>query len=111
MLDHSAPLPELIADGIRVLVYSGITDFMVNWYGSQRYLQKLDSVYADEYREASAQDWKVGGKKAGTVQKAGKGFGNVAFVTIDAAGHMVPQDEPENALTMWEKWVRNEELA
>lgn len=111
MHDNSAVIPQLLKDGIRVLTYSGVADFMVNWYGSKRWVEDLDSVYSDEYRKAEFEEWKVDGKRAGRVQKAGKGAGNYAFVAVDAAGHMVPQDQPEAALDMWERWIANRELA
>lgn len=112
MRNTAAVLPELLADGVRVLIYNGVTDAMVNWYGSRAWVEKLDSVYGDEYRKESTADWTgADGKKAGTVRKAGKGFGNISFVSVDRAGHMVPYDVPENSLAMWEKWLANESLA
>jgi len=34
-----------------------------------------------------------------------------AFVTVDRAGHLVPQDQPEIALELVTKWLRREAFA
>jgi cathepsin A (carboxypeptidase C) len=67
----------------------------------------------------------VNGRVAGWTKSAGKGAGNVAFVSFHHAGHMVssphvdiaelmpqvPHDDPVAALTMVSRWVKNEPLA
>lgn len=34
-----------------------------------------------------------------------------AFVTVDKAGHMVPQDQPEIALDLLTRWLKGEKYA
>jgi carboxypeptidase C (cathepsin A) len=37
--------------------------------------------------------------------------GGLSFVKISEAGHMVPMDQPRNALTMIQRFVNNEPIA
>ncbi|KAI9567056.1 hypothetical protein HD554DRAFT_2173667 [Boletus coccyginus] len=54
------------------------------------------------------------GKVAGTVRSASggsSGAGNITFVVIHNAGHMVPFDQPEAALDMFTRWIMDDPLA
>jgi len=42
------------------------------------------------------EDWKVNGKAAGQMRQVG----NLHFLRVFDAGHMVPMDQPENAYSM-----------
>ncbi|CAO1628133.1 unnamed protein product [Sympodiomycopsis kandeliae] len=108
MHDNSLVLPELINDGIRVIVYAGRTDFMVNWMGVSRFFENLETKYTKEYQSASIQKWNHNGKEAGWGKVAGNG--HVAFVNFADSGHMVPMNAPEPALVMWEAWLKNKEF-
>jgi len=104
-------LPQLIADGVRVLVYAGEADFMCNAIGNERWLMKLEQPYHAELEKTKATKWIAGDKsEAGYVRAAGKGFGNVAYVRVANAGHMVPLDVPGPALEMVEAWLSNKAL-
>lgn len=39
-------LPEMLADGIRVLVYAGDQDLICNWLGNRRWVDQLDWAQA-----------------------------------------------------------------
>ncbi|EPQ32119.1 uncharacterized protein PFL1_00316 [Pseudozyma flocculosa PF-1] len=108
MHDSSALLPELIEDGIRLLIYAGETDSMCPWNGNFLWVKALETSFKAEFNNATSTEWKVGGKRAGLVTKAGKGAGSVAFLKAYNAGHMFPADAPEAAAEMIEKWIRNE---
>jgi cathepsin A (carboxypeptidase C) len=66
-------------------------------------LNDLDTKFRNEFQATTALPWVTikGGKVAGEVRAAGGGgytAGNVTFVNIYEAGHMVPFDQPEAAL-------------
>ncbi|KAH7915045.1 Alpha/Beta hydrolase protein [Hygrophoropsis aurantiaca] len=109
---HNTPLllPEMINDGVRLLIYAGNADMMCNYIGNERWLEQLDTVFLPEFSAATPQSWTTmkTGTLAGTVRSAGggsSGSGNVTFVTVHEAGHMVPYDQPEAALDMITRWL------
>ncbi|KAF8833259.1 peptidase S10, serine carboxypeptidase [Paxillus ammoniavirescens] len=115
---HNTPalLPEMINDGVRLLVYAGNADMMCNYIGNERWLEVLDTKFLDEFASAPTEQWITmhSGKFAGTVRSAGgggSGAGNVTFVAVHEAGHMVPFDQPEAALDMITRWILDIPLA
>ncbi|KZP29266.1 serine carboxypeptidase [Athelia psychrophila] len=108
MHDSSLLLPELIADGVRLLVYAGNADMMCNYIGNERWLEAMEHTFGAEFVAAPTEQWVTieSGKEAGTVRSAGgHGAGNVTFVTVFDAGHMVPYDQPEAALDLFTRWI------
>lgn len=129
MHDSSKFLVPLVEDGIRLLIYVGAADAMCSLPGNYQWLERMatnDTSFAEEYRSAAHKPFVVDGKTKGYVRSASKtvikadgsvdaqaktkAFGNIAFVGIDEAGHMVPTDQPEAALDMFTKWLANEAL-
>ncbi|KAJ6482920.1 carboxypeptidase C [Mycena vitilis] len=109
-------LGELIDGGVRLLIYAGNADMMCNYMGNERWLEVLDSSFQSEFAAAESIPWITAdsGKLAGAVRSAGgKGFtaGNVTFVNIFEAGHMVPFDQPEAALDLFSRWISNTPLS
>jgi cathepsin A (carboxypeptidase C) len=105
-------LPDLVNDGVRLLVYAGNADMMCNYIGNERWVEALESKFQDEFAAAESTSWvtRKQHKVAGTVRTAGgNGFtaGNVTFVTVFDAGHMVPFDQPEAALDLITRWIYN----
>ena len=128
MHNSAALLPELVEAGIRVLLYAGEADMLVNSIGCESVLANLPTSYQKEYNKAKVHDFvDKKGKTVGWTKAsgAGKDSGNVAFVSFHNAGHMVsrrrlfripadvkvPHDDPVGALTMFSKWLKNEPLA
>ncbi|KAF6764643.1 carboxypeptidase C [Ephemerocybe angulata] len=103
-------LPELINDGVRLLVYAGNADMMCNYIGNERWVDALETKFTEEFKKTKAIPWipLTTGKVAGTVRSAGTGLftaGNVTFVEVYEAGHMVPFDQPEAALDLINRWI------
>ncbi|KAK7055152.1 Alpha/Beta hydrolase protein [Favolaschia claudopus] len=108
-------LSELVDGGVRLLIYAGNADMMCNYMGNEQWLEVLESSFQAEFAVAKAIPWITakGDQLAGTVRSAGgHGFtaGNVSFVTVFEAGHMVPFDQPEAALDMFTRWISNTPL-
>ncbi|KAF5390154.1 hypothetical protein D9757_002924 [Collybiopsis confluens] len=114
-------LPDLINDGVRLLVYAGnagnTLDMMCNFIGNERWVDALETQIQEEFNAAKPIPWITakGGRLAGTVRSAGNargfGAGNVTFVTVYEAGHMVPFDQPEAALDLITRWIMDSPLS
>ncbi|KAI0066410.1 serine carboxypeptidase [Artomyces pyxidatus] len=115
MHNSAALLPELINDGIRLLVYAGNADLMCNYVGNERWVEQLEHKFHEEFAASVSEFWVTAesGRVAGEVRSAGGGgfgAGNVTFVQVYEAGHMVPFDQPEAALDMFTRWIQDASL-
>lgn len=86
----------MLEGGVRGLVYAGDADFIVNWFGCKAWTLELEWSQGDKFAAAEDKDWVVNGKKAGKIRQVGP----FAFVQVFDAGHMVPLDQPDNALEL-----------
>ncbi|KAJ7822439.1 serine carboxypeptidase [Mycena leptocephala] len=111
MRDTKSVVTELVDEGIRLLVYAGNTDMACNYMGNSRWVAELPSTHKGAFGDAPFRPWIVSGRPAGVVRSAGDGAGNVTSLTVYEAGHMVPHDQPEAALDMFNRWIRNTPLA
>lgn len=116
MHDASELLLPLVEDGVRVLIYAGVTDAMCSAIGNERWMVNFPSVLQEEYARNEEKDWRLGKKTVGTVHAAShkpssKAFGDLAYVNVYDAGHMVPFDAPKAALDLFSKWLSNEALS
>ncbi|KAI9448816.1 Alpha/Beta hydrolase protein [Lactarius psammicola] len=110
MHNSAALLPELINDGIRLLVYAGNADMVCNYIGNEAWVENLEHKFHEEFKAAPPTQWVIerSGRVAGEVRVAGGGrvgAGNVTFVNVYEAGHMVPHDQSEAALDMFTRWI------
>ncbi|KAL0947633.1 hypothetical protein HGRIS_013721 [Hohenbuehelia grisea] len=103
-------LPDLINDGVRLLVYAGNADMMCNYMGNERWVELLETQFHAEFAASKSIPWitRSTAKLAGEVRTAGGGgftAGNVTFVNVHEAGHMVPYDQPQAALDLITRWI------
>ncbi|KAH7339033.1 serine carboxypeptidase [Rhizoctonia solani] len=118
MHNAAALLPELVEDGVRLLIYAGNADFMCNAIGNLQWLEKLETSFQADFQAAKHVPFvplsSKTNKPAGFVKTAGgKGqftAGNITYVQIYDAGHMVPYDQPEAALDMFVRWIMDTPL-
>ncbi|CAL8404442.1 unnamed protein product [Boreogadus saida] len=87
---------KLLSLGIRALVYNGDTDMACNFLGDQWFVEDLGVQETTKY-----QSWKYDNQIAGFYQQ----YGNLTFLTVKGAGHMVPQWAPGPALHMFESFI------
>lgn len=93
---------ELLEKDIPVLLYAGDKDYICNWLGNHAWSDALEYLEHEEFAAAPMKDYiSLAGSKAGEV----KNHGIFTFLRLYDAGHMVPFDQPENALDMVNRWV------
>lgn len=94
-----------ILEEIPVLIYAGDADFICNWLGNEAWAKALEWPGQKDFNKADLNDLTLSdGDKYGTVQSSG----NLTFMRIFAAGHMVPLNQPEPSLDFVNRWVRGE---
>ncbi|KAJ7649434.1 serine carboxypeptidase [Mycena polygramma] len=95
----------LLERGIRVLIYVGTYDWICNWVGNERWTLALEWSGQAEFAAEPLRPWALGSdfsKGRAGLSRSAKGL---TFVTIDAAGHMVPYDKPKEALDLVQRWI------
>jgi serine carboxypeptidase-like clade 4 len=98
-------IPILLDAGVRVLVYSGTEDFICNYLGSQAWVNALSWSGQAQFNKLDLKEWKVDNK---TTAGLAKYFGGFTFLEVFNAGHMVPMDQPVNALDMLRRFIYNQ---
>ena len=86
----------LLRNQIRVLIYNGQDDFVVNTPGVLNYLNSLNWDGIPYWKRSTKQIWTIHGENKGWA----KVYNNLWFVLVNHAGHMVPTDQPEAAFNM-----------
>ncbi|KAL3674156.1 Cell death protease [Phytophthora oleae] len=99
----------LLQGGLRMLFYNGQWDMMCNHYGTEKMLLNLNWNGSDAYQQADKYTWRVQGRKepAGFAQQGG----NLTYVVVTGAGHMVPMDVPDVAADMVHRFVNRLEFS
>ncbi|CAJ1049142.1 lysosomal protective protein [Xyrichtys novacula] len=87
---------KLLSMGLRALVYNGDTDMACNFLGDQWFVEDLGLEPTTKY-----QSWITDDQIAGFYQQ----FGNITFLTVKGAGHMVPQWAPGPAFHMFQSFI------
>lgn len=85
---------------------------MCNYVGIYSFIKELDNVFQAEFNANPLVPYVTlgGHKEVGRVQVAGaQAFtaGNLAYVSVHDAGHMVPFDTPDVALDLFSRWIHN----
>jgi len=101
MKNFHTMLPDLMADGIEVLIYAGDCDYICNWLGNKAWTQTLEWEHKDEFVAAADKEWQIKGK---TVAKH-RNVDHFHFLQVFEAGHMVPMDQPATSLEMVNKFI------
>merc|ERR550517_1263127 len=101
MHEFQQKLPEQLAAGIRVLIYAGDQDYICNWLGNKAWTLAMEWPGKSAFNAAKDAPWAVAGEEAGMVRSAQ----NFTFLQVYQAGHMVPMDQPKNALQMLNSFV------
>ncbi|OQR96452.1 serine protease family S10 [Achlya hypogyna] len=103
MQDYVSFVPELLAHGVRVLVYAGDADLMCNWVGNEAWTKALEWPGKLAFNAAVVAPLVVRGTSHGEVRSSG----HLSFVRIYEAGHMVPTNQPAASLALIERFFNN----
>jgi len=98
---YKVDVETLLAAGVRVLVYAGDTDAMVDWIGCRSWVEKLPWAHQKEWLAAANEPYLQ--DASGTSRGRRQSSHGLTFVQVYDAGHMVPMDQPQVALTMMTK--------
>eukprot|EP00929_Paragymnodinium_shiwhaense_P029485 TRINITY_DN1687_c0_g3_i1.p1 TRINITY_DN1687_c0_g3~~TRINITY_DN1687_c0_g3_i1.p1 ORF type:complete len:499 (+),score=125.32 TRINITY_DN1687_c0_g3_i1:52-1548(+) len=101
LIGYHTLIPDMLEDGIEVLIYAGDVDYICNWLGNKAWTQKLQWAHTAEFNAAKDNDYSLDGKTVAKVRSA-NGF---HFMQVFEAGHMVPMDQPKVALQMVKDFV------
>jgi serine carboxypeptidase-like clade 4 len=99
-------IPPMLEAGVRVLVYSGQEDFICNWFGGRAWVDKMEWSGAAGFSAQDWQQWTVDASNSGTYKESGP----LQFLGVANAGHMVPMDQPQNALVMLHTFIEGRSL-
>ncbi len=81
---------------IKVLIYNGQDDFVVNTAGVLQYLNSLGWEGIAAWKRAKREKWTIYNQVKGWAKVSG----NLWFVLVNKAGHLVPTDQPASAFNM-----------
>ncbi|KAL8136498.1 hypothetical protein V2J09_002499 [Rumex salicifolius] len=95
-------IPELLEDGINLLIYAGEYDLICNWLGNSRWVHEVEWSGKKAFVGARTVSFKVDGSEAGQL----KSHGVLSFLKVHNAGHMVPMDQPKASLEMLRRWTQ-----
>jgi carboxypeptidase C (cathepsin A) len=92
---------EYVLTKLPVIIYNGQNDLIVPNPGTLRWVYNLNHPATKDFQAADFTPWKVGDKIVGYKKTAG----NLEFRIVNQAGHLVPMDQPDNALDLVKSFV------
>merc|ERR1712031_36861 len=103
------PLYAKLIQKYRMLIYSGDVDGCVPYWGSEEWVRNLGFPINKDWRPwQSPLTWGQPAQRAGyAIDYAVNDF---KYVTVQGAGHMVPQHKPGFALTLFKNFINNEDF-
>jgi len=102
MKSYHQEIPDLLHDGLEVLIYSGDVDYICNWLGNKKWVKALEWEGQEQFNQADDKPWNLStGKQAGRLRS----HKNLKFLQVYDAGHMVPMDQPQAASEMLNAWL------
>ncbi|KAI9499237.1 Alpha/Beta hydrolase protein [Zychaea mexicana] len=106
--DFSKQVAETLDESVRVLLYVGDMDWICNWFGNKAWSLNMEWPGKQGYGQAADEPWynEKTFKQAGEVRS----HDGLTFLRVFDAGHMVPYDQPENALDFFARWLQNAPL-
>jgi len=100
---YRSDITALLSGGTNVVLYNGNEDLICNFYGTAAYLEAMPWSGESSFINAPNTTWHVNGEAAGSARTAD----GLTFVVVSEAGHMVPHDQPANALNLLNHVLNN----
>ena len=100
-------IPPMLEGGVRVMIYAGENDFICNWLGNHRWVKAMEWSGKAGFNAAMPTPFVVDGTTGGDVTEDGL----LSFVKMSESGHMVPMDQPRNAVEMLRRFISGEAIA
>jgi carboxypeptidase C (cathepsin A) len=95
--NYAIDVPAILGAKIPVLVYSGTNDWICNYLGGEAWVSQMSWPGTSGYNAAAWGNWTgPNNSQAGR----SKTFSGLTFLEVFNAGHMVPMNQPQNALQM-----------
>lgn len=106
-VDDLLPLYSELIEKYQMLIYSGDTDGCVPYVGTEQWTRGLNYTVTDDWHQ-----WLSKPDQTHSMHKAGYAvtFDKFQFITVNGAGHMVPQFQPGFAQTMFTKFLANDKF-
>ena len=103
MKNYHLLIPPMLEAGLDILVYAGDQDYICNWLGNKAWTLAMPWSGHDAFNAAEDLPYRLDSNslEVGKLRTA-KGF---SFLQLYSAGHMVPLDQPEAALDMFNGFV------
>mmetsp|Transcript_9736 Transcript_9736/g.14681 ORF Transcript_9736/g.14681 Transcript_9736/m.14681 type:complete len:415 (+) Transcript_9736:161-1405(+) len=113
MKNFQGTIAPMVEGGVRVLIYAGDTDFICNWMGNKAWTLAIAWDGREAFHAEGDHEWfydeartQLGGWARSASSTSGAG-GSLTFLQVKEAGHMVPMDQPEAALSMINAFTSN----
>lgn len=99
-----------ILEELPVLIYAGDVDFICNWLGNEAWTNELEWSGHKDFAKAELEDLTLASDSSKKDKAYGKvkTSGNLTFMRIFQAGHMVPMDQPEASIDFVNRWLGGE---
>ncbi|KAL3621945.1 hypothetical protein CASFOL_034141 [Castilleja foliolosa] len=101
MRNMAVYIPELLEDGIKLLLFDVEYDFVCNWLGNWKWVHEMEWSGRRDFNAAPLVPFIVNRTQAG-MQKS---HGNLMYLKVHNSGHMVSLDQPKAALKMLRRWI------
>jgi len=88
-------------ESIPVLIYNGIYDMDCNFMGTDAWIESVNWSYKDAFLRQPRIPWMNEGSWAGHIRQ----FAQLTQVLVNGAGHLVPMDQPKNALALLNNFI------
>ncbi|KAJ0409681.1 hypothetical protein ATCC90586_007470 [Pythium insidiosum] len=97
---------ELLANGVQGVIYHGDVDMVCDFIGGSWAVESLQLP-----RRSPRSIWTVASDDGGDEQTAGfvEDYGNLTFLTVKGAGHLVPMWKPRESKVMLDRFVLDNE--